>query len=165
MIDNELLARLLVDLVGIESVNPDLVPGGRGEAAIARYVADFLRDAGFEARLQEAAPSRFNALGVLHGKGKGPSLMLNGHLDTVGVAGMEDPFAARIEGDRLFGRGAHCSQTGKRSGKPYRYALTNVSRAPCSLQYSSTLHVPSTLTLWNPSGSFQLSGTNVRPAK
>ncbi len=106
MIDNELVTRLLVDMVGIESVNPDLVPGGRGEAAIARYVADFLRDAGFEVRLQEAAPGRFNALGVLHGKGKGPTLMLNGHLDTVGVAGMEDPSAARIVGDRLFGRGA-----------------------------------------------------------
>jgi len=106
MIDNKLLTCLLVDLVKIESINPDLVAGGRGEAAIARYVADFLRGAGFETRLQEVAPGRYNALGVLHGKGKGPSLMLNGHLDTVGVAGMEDPFAARIEGDRLFGRGA-----------------------------------------------------------
>jgi acetylornithine deacetylase len=106
MIDISLLTHLLADLVGIESVNPDLVPGGRGEAAIARYVADFLRDAGFETRLQEAATGRFNVLGVLAGNGKGPSLMLNGHLDTVGVAGMENPFAARIEGDRLFGRGA-----------------------------------------------------------
>jgi acetylornithine deacetylase len=106
MIDNALLTRLLVDLVGMESINPDLVPGGRGEAAIAGYVADFLRGAGFETRLQEVAPGRFNAIGILRGKGGGRSLMLNGHLDTVGVAGMDDPFAARIEGDRLFGRGA-----------------------------------------------------------
>jgi acetylornithine deacetylase len=106
MIDNALLTRLLVDLVGMESINPDLVPGGRGEAAIAGYVGDFLRGAGFETRLQEVAPGRFNAIGVLRGKGGGRSLMLNGHLDTVGVAGMDDPFAARIEGDRLFGRGA-----------------------------------------------------------
>ena len=106
MIDTDFLTRLLVDLVGMESVNPDLVPGGRGEAAIARYVADFLRRAGFDTRLQEVAPGRFNAIGFLPGKGRGHSLMLNGHLDTVGVAGMDDPFAARIEGDRLFGRGA-----------------------------------------------------------
>ena len=32
--------------------------------------------------------------------------MLNGHVDTVGVEGMNAPFAPRIEGDRLFGRRA-----------------------------------------------------------
>ena len=32
--------------------------------------------------------------------------MLTGHLDTVGVAGMEDPFSARVEEGRLYARGA-----------------------------------------------------------
>ena len=32
--------------------------------------------------------------------------MLNAHTDTVGVAGMTDPFEPRIEGGRLYGRGA-----------------------------------------------------------
>jgi acetylornithine deacetylase len=36
----------------------------------------------------------------------GPTLVLNGHLDTVGVTGMAEPFLPRIEGDRLYGRGA-----------------------------------------------------------
>jgi acetylornithine deacetylase len=36
----------------------------------------------------------------------GPTVVLNGHLDTVGVTGMTDPFTARIEGTRLYGRGA-----------------------------------------------------------
>ena len=31
--------------------------------------------------------------------------MLNAHMDTVGVVGMTDPFSARLEGDRLYGRG------------------------------------------------------------
>ncbi len=106
MISTEELTRILADLVRIESVNPDLVPGGRGEGEIARYVLDFLRNAGFETHLQQVAPERFNAIGVLRGRRGGPSLMLNGHLDTVGVAGMKDPFGARVEGDRLFGRGA-----------------------------------------------------------
>src|SRR5699024_4400746 len=35
-----------------------------------------------------------------------PVVVLNGHLDTVTVAGMEDPFGARIEDGRLYGRGA-----------------------------------------------------------
>jgi acetylornithine deacetylase len=44
------------------------------------------------------------------GTGGGRSLLLNGHLDTVGVAGMAEPFAGRItdgrDGGRLLGRGA-----------------------------------------------------------
>ena len=33
--------------------------------------------------------------------------MLNAHMDTVGVAGMTDPFTPRVEGGRLYGRGAY----------------------------------------------------------
>ena len=100
------VVRILTDLVKIESVNPGLVPGGGGEAAIARHVVEFLKSAGLEARLQEVSPGRFNALGILRGSGAGRSLMLNGHLDTVGVMGMQDPFSARVENGRLYGRGA-----------------------------------------------------------
>jgi acetylornithine deacetylase len=106
MIAGAEVVRLLADLVRIESINPELVPGGSGEAAIARYVADYLRAAGLEIQLQEVRPGRFNVVGILRGRGRGRSLMLNGHLDTVGVAGMEDPFAARVENGRLYGRGA-----------------------------------------------------------
>ena len=106
MIDGAEVVRLLADLVRIESINPELVPGGSGEAAIARYVADHLRAVGVEVQLQEVRPGRFNVVGILRGRGRGKSLMLNGHLDTVGVAGMEDPFVARIEDGRLYGRGA-----------------------------------------------------------
>ena len=35
----------------------------------------------------------------------GRTVVLNGHLDTVGVDGMAEPFTARIDGDRMFGRG------------------------------------------------------------
>jgi acetylornithine deacetylase len=106
MIDRARLTRVLSDLVSIESVNPELVPGGAGEREIARYVVDFLKRAGLEAEVMEVAPGRFNALGALRGRGGGPRLMLNGHLDTVGVARMEGPFSARVEGGRLYGRGA-----------------------------------------------------------
>lgn len=106
MIDGSRAARVLAELVKIESINPALVPGGSGELAIARYVADFLRQAGLEARLEEFGTGRANAVGILHGRGDGPSLMLNGHLDTVGVAGMAEPFSARVEDGRLYGRGA-----------------------------------------------------------
>jgi acetylornithine deacetylase len=101
------LQDLLADLVAIDSVNPTLVDGGAGEGAIARYVAGWLGERGFDVHLQKTgAADRPNVIGVLRGSGGGRSLMLNGHLDTVGVAGMADPHRPRIEGGRLYGRGA-----------------------------------------------------------
>ena len=49
------LAQLLADLVAIDSINPDLVPGAAGEATIAHYVAEWLTRAGIAK--STAAPS------------------------------------------------------------------------------------------------------------
>jgi acetylornithine deacetylase len=98
---------LLGELVAIDSVNPDLVPGGAGEQRIAEYVAGWMEEAGLETTLDEAAPGRVSAVGIARGAGVGRSLMLNAHLDTVGVAGMADPHVPRVEGGRLYGRGAY----------------------------------------------------------
>lgn len=106
MIDPAKVASVVRDLVRTESINPDLVAGGSGEAAIARYVADFMRAAGLEVQLQEVGGGRWNAVGLLRGRGGGKRLMLNGHLDTVGINGMVDPFSARVEDGKLYGRGA-----------------------------------------------------------
>lgn len=100
------LTELVRDLVAIDSVNPDLVPGGAGEGRIARFVAAWLERAGLEVTVDEVAPGRPNVIGVARGSGGGRSLMLNAHMDTVGVAGMERPFEPRVEGQRLYGRGA-----------------------------------------------------------
>jgi acetylornithine deacetylase len=97
---------LLRQLVAIDSINPDLVPGGAGEGEIARFVAGWLERAGLEVTIDEPAPGRPSVIGIARGTGGGRSLMLNAHLDTVGVAGMEGPFAARVEDGRLYGRGA-----------------------------------------------------------
>ena len=99
--------QLLGDLVAINSVNPDLVAGGAGEATIAGYVAGWLRDRDLEVALQHVVGDRANVVARAAGLGGGRSLMLNAHLDTVGVAGMADPFTARINGTRMFGRGAY----------------------------------------------------------
>ncbi len=42
----------------------------------------------------------------MRGTGGGRSLLLNAHMDTVGVAGMERPHDPVVEGNRLYGRGA-----------------------------------------------------------
>src|SRR5438445_6460182 len=100
-------AELLARLVAIDSVNPDLVPGGAGEAAVAAFVADWCRAAGLDVTVGDAAPGRPNVVAVARGTGGGRSLMLNAHTDTVGVAGMSRPHQPTVEGGRLHGRGAY----------------------------------------------------------
>lgn len=106
------IERLLRDLVGINSVNPDLVPGAAGEGAIADFVARWLRDAGLEVHVHEVLPGRPNVVGIARGTGGGRTLLLNGHMDTVGVEGMKQPFEPRLEAGRLFGRGAYDMKCG-----------------------------------------------------
>jgi acetylornithine deacetylase len=88
------LTELARRLVSIDSVNPDLVPGGAGEREIAQFVADWLRGGGLEVETVESACGRPSIIGVARGTGGGRSLMLNAHIDTVRVEGVERPFEA-----------------------------------------------------------------------
>lgn len=106
MISGDEIRDLTASLVAIDSVNPDLVAGGAGEAEIARFVADWLRAAGLDAEVIELAPARANVVAVVRGSGGGRALMLNAHMDTVGIGGMREPFSPRVEGDSMHGRGA-----------------------------------------------------------
>ncbi len=101
------LAELTGELVRIESVNPGLVAGGSGEAEIARFVARWAERAGLQVELEEAAPGRPNVIATARGSGGGKSLMLNAHMDTVGVTGMAEPLSGRVDDGRVYGRGAY----------------------------------------------------------
>jgi len=110
-IDDDYVIRTLTDLVRIDSINPMLVPGAPGEAAAARYIAGELTAAGLETTTCELGPGRANVVGIRKGMGAGRALMFNGHTDTVGVDGMQEPFAATVRDGRLYGRGA-CDMKG-----------------------------------------------------
>jgi acetylornithine deacetylase len=101
------VAELAAALVRIDSVNPALVAGGAGETEIAEFVATWLREAGLEVEVVEPVAGRPSVIGIARGRGGGRSLVLNAHLDTVGVAGMHEPFAARVTDGRLYGRGSY----------------------------------------------------------
>jgi acetylornithine deacetylase len=105
-VDEGATLRLLEELVKINSVNPSLVPGAPGEAEIAEFLAGHMSSLGLEVRVDEVRPGRLNAIGVLKGSGRGKSLMLNGHTDTVGIDYMEiDPLDPVVKDGRMYGRG------------------------------------------------------------
>ncbi|HKB13190.1 MAG TPA: ArgE/DapE family deacylase [Vicinamibacterales bacterium] len=104
--------RLLRDLVAIDSVNPTLIPGANGERDVAECIAANLRRSGLDVSIEPVADGRPNVVGVIEGKRKGPALMFCGHTDTVGVAGMTDPFTPIERDGRLYGRGAQDMKAG-----------------------------------------------------
>jgi acetylornithine deacetylase len=104
--------RLLKQLIATDSVNPTLVPGASGEGAIARVLVQELDRIGLATEVQEAAPDRPNVVGVLEGRAPGRSLMLCGHVDTVGVAGMTRPFDPVERNGRIYGRGSQDMKSG-----------------------------------------------------
>jgi acetylornithine deacetylase len=99
------LNELAAALVAIDSVNPALVPGGAGERQIASFVADWCAKHGLDVEI--LGTERPSVVATKRGSGGGRSLLLNGHLDTVGVSGMEAPFNPRVDDGRLYGRGAY----------------------------------------------------------
>lgn len=99
--------QLLAELVAIDSVNPSLVPGGSGETEVASYIKQWLDHQGIETEWIEPVAGRPSVVARLKGTGGAPSLMLNGHIDVVGVEGYAgDPFAPEVRGGRLYGRGS-----------------------------------------------------------
>ncbi|MDF2757642.1 MAG: ArgE/DapE family deacylase [Thermomicrobiales bacterium] len=101
------VAALTAELVAIDSTNPDLVPGGAGEVEIARFVAGWLESAGLDVELRELGPRRANVMAIARGSGGGRTLMLNAHMDVVGAGDMGEPWTPRMDGTRLYGRGAY----------------------------------------------------------
>ena len=72
---------LLAELVAIDSVNPRLVPGGAGEAEVARFVGGWMEARGLEVDVSDAEPGRPNAVGRARGRGGGRPPLLNAHKD------------------------------------------------------------------------------------
>ena len=95
-VDGEWIARQAQTLVEIPSVTLQ-------EAEVCQYYASQLRELGFAVDQRQVSSGRYNLYARLAGVGNGPSLMLNGHLDTIPIG---DCVPCRRDGDRLYGRGA-----------------------------------------------------------
>ncbi len=96
--------RELIDLAGALIRIPSFKTE---ETAVARFLADFFRERGYDVDVQEIEPGRFQTIATLRGAGGGASLMLNGHTDinALTMRWTRDPWTPSLEGDRLYGHG------------------------------------------------------------
>ncbi len=93
-------------LVKIPNVNP-FKSGGTGEKEITQFIYEELKSRCIKAELQEVEDGRSNVIAFFEGKEKGPVLILNEHVDTVGIENMQiEPFAAYEDrSGNIYGRG------------------------------------------------------------
>ncbi|HVL55781.1 MAG TPA: M20 family metallopeptidase [Burkholderiaceae bacterium] len=101
---------LTCDLLRIDTINP---PGN--EIACARLLGERLERAGFAVSYHEYAPGRATLVARIGGGADFKPLGMTGHLDIVPLgtaAWSHDPFAAEIDGDRLYGRGSSDMKSG-----------------------------------------------------
>jgi len=103
MINKKRLLRLTQELIRINSENP---PGD--EKKIGDFVRRYLAGLGLKTRIVEFKKNRSNVLAFLKGRGGRGSLLFTPHLDTVcaGKSWKHDPFAGKIEGNKIYGLGA-----------------------------------------------------------
>jgi acetylornithine deacetylase/succinyl-diaminopimelate desuccinylase-like protein len=95
---------VLQQLIRFNTVNP---PGN--ERPAIEYLADYLKEAGFEVELLAPEPNRPNLVADLHGHEDGPTLCYLGHVDTVLANPSEwdhDPWSGDLADGFLWGRGA-----------------------------------------------------------
>ena len=100
-----MLEELVSALVACDSTNPELVPGGAGEGAVAAMIAARLSAAGLLVERTEVEPGRPNVVATLSGTGGGRRLLLCGHTDV--VAGSPEQFRPEIRDGRMYGRGCY----------------------------------------------------------
>src|SRR5690349_13485864 len=103
--------KLLSRLVAVPSVNIAFRQAGDpdvwfNETRLAGVVTDWLRECGVAVEVDIVAPQRPNVIARIQGISVAPSMIWEGHLDTVQVTGMADPFTPRLANGRLYGRGA-----------------------------------------------------------
>jgi succinyl-diaminopimelate desuccinylase len=95
-IDSEALAGDCMAYVSVKSET-----GAEGPAS--EFLADLMRSRGWGMVLEDVQPGRPNVTAHLPGAGGGPSLMFNGHVDTIPIGKAWPP---RRDGAWIWGRGA-----------------------------------------------------------
>jgi acetylornithine deacetylase/succinyl-diaminopimelate desuccinylase len=106
-------------------------PGG--ETEVAEFIFNWLKKEGIEdLELKPVIDGRPNVIARIKGTGGGPSLMLNGHMDTVPPYDMIiEPFNPVIKDGRIYGRGT-CDMKGPLASM--MMAMAAIKRADVTLK-------------------------------
>lgn len=97
---------LLLDLIGIESVNPTYHPLARGENDLGDAIVGWARARGCDAVERDVVAGRRNVVFRVPSREPRRRVLIEGHLDTVGLSGPNADIRGRIEDGRVRGRGA-----------------------------------------------------------
>ena len=110
--DDEVLGTLQ-DVVAIESVNPSLPGGGRGEVEMTAYLSAFFDEIGIPYELNEVLAGRNNIIATLEGEDPERVLLFECHMDTASTEIMTiPPFEPHIRDGLLYGRGSCDTKAG-----------------------------------------------------
>ena len=107
--------------VAINSVSGNL-QGGRSEAEMARFVAEYLGALGCRVSMQDVLPGRQNVVATLPVPGAKKSVLLEAHMDTMPLEPMPDALTPRVVNGRVYGRGA-CDTKGSLAAMMYAMKL------------------------------------------
>lgn len=134
-VDPDALVACARALVAVDTQNP---PGN--ERAVIDVARKILEPFGATFAEIEPAPGRTSLVATIGpGDGSRPTLIVNGHLDVVPVdreGWTCDPFAGRLDGDRLCGRGMADMKGGVASAVEALHALRRAGREPsCDLVF------------------------------
>jgi acetylornithine deacetylase/succinyl-diaminopimelate desuccinylase-like protein len=135
LINRDEVVKIACDLVDIPS------PTG-SEKQCADYIIDRYKRADIKVLPQVFEDGRSNAIGVIKGKGTGPTLMLNGHMDTSYVGNLTGPEEhmpdspgfrpkALIDGDWIYGLGIYNM---KASLAAFLHVAESIKRAGVELE-------------------------------
>lgn len=98
---------LLAEMVHFDTVNTRISGVPKAETKLGEYLDAVCSAAGFKTQRFDVPDEAFNLIVSYEVDPAAPWLVFESHMDTVGVEGMTvDPFAAKIEGGKMFGRGA-----------------------------------------------------------
>jgi len=100
----------------------------RGEADLARYIANYFIDHQIRVEWQEVEKGRANIMAEIDGgRGVGPCLLLNGHLDTVpvGTGWTMPPLGGQVVDNYLYGRGS-CDMKGSLAAMMYTAKIVSL---------------------------------------
>jgi len=103
---------LLGEMIRINSTNPLKDVSSNGEKELSFFISNYLNKIGINNELYPVRNNRFNVIGFIEGQKNGKNLVLEAHMDTVGVENMKiEPFLPTIKLGKIYGRGA-CDDKG-----------------------------------------------------